>query len=157
MQCSIFKIVSHSRSYTCGGDAGVCCDANNAKYLLTTTRADGYTGHVVTLPQDVVKFVHSLPRLPPTLDSIRRTMSNPIVTSVSIVISSLPTKDYISSTTNNIIFNTPYLIIIYLCDIIRRGICGKYIKHAISIPVHVFLCVCVCAKNLVEGFWNIFY
>ena len=28
----------------------------------------GYTGHVINLPQDVVSFAHSLPRLPAELD-----------------------------------------------------------------------------------------
>ena len=28
----------------------------------------GYTGHVINLPQDVISFAHSLPRLPSELD-----------------------------------------------------------------------------------------
>ena len=28
----------------------------------------GYTGHIINLPQDVVSFAHSLPRLPSELD-----------------------------------------------------------------------------------------
>ena len=30
----------------------------------------GYTGHVINLPQDVISFAHSLPRLPSELDVV---------------------------------------------------------------------------------------
>ncbi len=30
----------------------------------------GYSGHVINLPQDILSFASSLPRLPPKLDAI---------------------------------------------------------------------------------------
>ena len=43
----------------------------------------GYTGHVIYLPQDVVSFAYSLPRLPSELD-VLVTMNSLTVTSVYV-------------------------------------------------------------------------
>ena len=45
----------------------------------------GYTGHVINLPQDVVSFANSLPRVPSELDVlVERTVNNPTVIFVYI-------------------------------------------------------------------------
>ena len=46
----------------------------------------GYTGHIINLPQDVISFAYSLPRLPSELDVLVVRKEKHIVTSESDVL-----------------------------------------------------------------------